>query len=343
MTSPQRRRIAAALHRRRPDRVPLGELHIEDGLVAALARRGGTGPVDAAARAAVAEGLHLDALGAYPELADGRPLLGVHLAGASASGGGPHAGRALGLPDPGRLDWSPLRTARERSALAVLAVLPGPFGELAYLLGIERLLVLSWRRPDEARRLGEAMVDYGLELARLSLEHGAEVLVVGEDVAWDGGLLLRATTYRSLFLPALEREVAELRGLGAPVVFHSDGDVTALLDDLLDLGVDGLHGCSAASGVDLAVLAGRTDDRLCLWGNLDLDQLAPEARPGLEARVDATVATGSSLSGYVFGTSAGILDAALPAASVQAAFDCAHLAALAAAGRPAAASGDLRP
>lgn len=329
MSSPERRRVADALACRPPDRVPLGELHVEDGLLAALAGQPGAGHLGHAARARVLEGLHLDAVAAYPNLPGGRPLLGAHLAVGSAEPGQAHVGTPLDLPDPARLDWSPLRAARDESPLAVLAVLPGPFGELAYGQGIERFLVLTWRRPEEARRLGEAMVDYGLELARLAREHGAEAFVIGEDVAWDGGLLLRAATYRSVFLPALEREVAGLRSLGAPVVFHSDGDPGALLDDLLVAGIDGLHGCSAAAGTELSARAARAGRPLCLWGNLELDAFAEEDRAGLEGRVDAAVTAGAASPGYVFGTSAGILDAALPAASVKAAFERAHARALA--------------
>lgn len=336
MSSPQRARVAAALARQRPDRVPLGEFFVEDRLVAALAGMPPGMQVAAATRSAVLEGLHLDAVACYPELT-GRPLLGVHLAGdGSGDGQGDrqghgrgdrsgrrHVGSALGLPDPGGLDWSPVRAARERSPLFVFAMLPGPFGELAYLMGIERFLLLSWRRPDEARRLAEAMVDYGIELARLALAHGAQGFVVGEDIAWDRGLLLRAALYRSLFLPALEREIVALRALGAPVVFHSDGDVRALLDDLVATGIDALHGCAAAPGMDLASLAIRVDGRLCLWGNLDLDAFADEG-PALARRVDRTLEAGSCAPGYIFGTSAGVLDTSLPAKGVQAGFDRAH-------------------
>lgn len=330
MTTPQRRRVAAALGHEPIDEVPFGELYVEDGLVAGLAGlagRAGRGPVSFGTRRDVLEALHLDAIGVYPGLpGGGGPMLGVHLAGSGPSGPGPSDPDAspagiLGLPEPSRLDWRPLEAWANEAPFFTMMVLPGPFGELAYLLGIERLLVLAWRDPDRARRLGEAMVDYGIELARLAREHGAEGFVIGEDVAWDGGLLLRVSTYRAIFLPALEREVAALRAFAMPIVFHSDGDLTALLGDLAGLHLDGIHGLSPAAGVDLARLAERLGPALCRWGNLDIDAMADPTDAVLETRVLEALRAGSSSSCYIFGSSAGILDAALAPAAVAAAFD----------------------
>jgi uroporphyrinogen decarboxylase len=321
--------------------------------------------------------LHLDCAAAYPELPDGRPLLGAHLAARPTRGG-----RVPGWPvdpvelvAPDELDWTPLRTMREATPRFVLAVLPGPFGELAALGGIDRLLVACWRRPQEVRALAEAMVDYGLALARRGLEEGAEGFVIGEDVAYDGGLLLRPTLYRRIFLPALEREVAALGALGLPVILHSDGDLSALRHDLDRLGLAGLHSCPfAAAGAGSGAPGGdgdgdrpgtthpRVDGRApwplnggppCRWGNLGLDAFLAGDEAAVAARVDEAIeAGGGDAPGYVFGTSAGILDASLPARAVLAAYAHAHAHAHAAgdgevagagpsggAGRPADRSG----
>jgi uroporphyrinogen decarboxylase len=324
MSSAQRRRVAAALARERSDRVPLGELHVDDRLLAGLVGLAGTDRLDAATRFGVLDRLHLDAIGAYPLLANGAPLLGAHLALERAGEPVCHLGVKLGLPDPVGLDWSPVRQASDASPFFVVSVVPGPFGELAYATGIERFLLLAWREPDRARRLAEEMVDYGLELARLAVAAGAEGFVVGEDIAWDGGLLLRASTYRQLFLPALKREVDGLHRLGGPVVLHSDGDLRGLIGDLAATGIDGLHGCVPSFGLDLRSLDEQSGRRLSFWGNLGLDSLDPQRPATLENRVDAALEAASGLAGYVFGTSAGILDASLSPSAVQAAYDRAY-------------------
>lgn len=329
MSSPERRRVAATLARQPADRIPLGELFVEDGLVAALAGRHRERPVPFATRRAVLERLHLDAIAAYPELPGGGPMLGVHLAAGEASGHPSPAGSAtvpsrLGLPDPAELDWRPLRAWRSDSPFFTLAVLPGPFGELAYSQGVERFLALAWRRPEEARQLAEAMVDYALELAGRAREQGAEGFLIGEDVAWERGLLLRAATYRALFLPALRREVEGLRAHGAPVLFHSDGDLTGLLADLEGLGLDGLHGLSFDARPGLRLLTERLDGRLARWGGLDLAVLAGPPAGVLSSHIGEALAAGGGSPGFVFGSSAGVLDATLDPARVQEAFDEAY-------------------
>jgi uroporphyrinogen decarboxylase len=217
-----------------------------------------------------------------------------------------------------------VRAWREDSPFFTLMMLPGPFAELAYLSGLEQFLVGTRRDPGATRRLAEGMVDYALVLAERAFLAGAQGFLIGEDLAWDRGLFLRRETYAELFLPALHRQRATLRSLGLPVLLHSDGAFGDLLEDLAEVGLDGLHGLQPSAGIELGALKARFGDRWCLWGNLELDVIAAATPRILEQTVSETLRVGAATPGFIFGSSAGVLGADLPAERVRATYDLAR-------------------
>ena len=322
----ERERVGAALRREPTDRVPFGEFLVEDGLVRALAGLAPGAPITFATHSRVLADLGQDAVVGYPATRDGRPLHGVHL-GAGQGGREPRACDPLarfGLPQPDELDWGPLRAWVEDSPFFTFAMLPGPFSELLYLLGTEDFLALTLRDPVVAARLAEGMVDYALDLARRAHELGAEGFLVGDDIAWHRGLYLSPASWRGIFLPALRREMEALRDLGVPVVLHSDGNLTEVLEDWAGLGADGLHGLQSSAGMDLASLKLRFGSRLCLWGNVDMQDIADASRHELDQVLHAIFTTGNATPGFIFGSSAGDLGVDLPAERVRETYELAN-------------------
>ncbi|MBY8988357.1 MAG: nucleoside 2-deoxyribosyltransferase, partial [Candidatus Lokiarchaeota archaeon] len=51
---------------------------------------------------------------------------------------------------------------------------------------------------------------------------------------------------------------------------HTDGQVTPLLDFVIDCGFDGLHSLEPTAGVDLALVKKKVGHKLCLLGNIDV-------------------------------------------------------------------------
>jgi hypothetical protein len=65
--------------------------------------------------------------------------------------------------------------------------------------------------------------------------------MLGDDIAWNHGLVINPDWYRSWIKPQHQRLIDFAHGADMRVIFHSDGDIYALMDDFIDMGVDVLN------------------------------------------------------------------------------------------------------
>ena len=62
---------------------------------------------------------------------------------------------------------------------------------------------------------------------------------------------------------------------GIKIVFHSDGNLMQVLDQIIATEVDGLHPIEPTAEMNLAHVRELCPDRVVLIGNLDCSQLLP--------------------------------------------------------------------
>ena len=91
-----------------------------------------------------------------------------------------------------------------------------------------------------------------------------------DDMAGTSGLLLDADHFRRYAFPWYKRMGGICRQLDKAMIFHSDGNIWPILDDIVDAGFWGLHPIDPkAMGIN--EVKARYGDRLSLLGNIDLD------------------------------------------------------------------------
>jgi uroporphyrinogen decarboxylase len=108
-----------------------------------------------------------------------------------------------------------------------------------------------------------------------------DVIAWGDDVAIQESTLMSPGTYRELVKPRHKRMVQALKSrCGAKIHFHSCGSVYALLEDLIDIGIDALNPIQvSAHNMDPATLKREFGDRLTFWGGIDTQQVLPYGSP----------------------------------------------------------------
>ena len=108
--------------------------------------------------------------------------------------------------------------------------------------------------------------------------HGIEAGMLGDDIAFKTGPLLRPIWMRKHYFPRLARVIAAYHARGIKVLFHSDGNLNPILGDLVDAGIDGLNPLETLAGMDIADIH-RRYPTLFLCGGIDVSQLLPFGSP----------------------------------------------------------------
>jgi len=105
-----------------------------------------------------------------------------------------------------------------------------------------------------------------------------EAVFVPEDIAFNTGTIFSINFLRKEFFPRLKRIVEAYHHRGIKVIFHSDGNLWKVMDDLVDCGIDALNPIESSAGMDIGELRQRYP-KLVLWGGIDCSKLLSSGTP----------------------------------------------------------------
>jgi uroporphyrinogen decarboxylase len=293
----RKQRVALTIRKEQADRVPRGELCIDDAVVSAC-----LGVRDVA----------------HPHRVEFASRLGLDLVCLPADYG--RRGEKSRLPATDAVRWNGLDRWCTETDFFVFVLMDGGFSWGMRLLGFEDFMLAVARDAAKIQSLVRNVEAFNSALIREAASRGAHGIVIADDIAHGSGLMIPPESLRRFFFPSLARQAELARREGLSVFFHSDGNLDSVLDDLAHSGVDGLQCIEKGAGMmDLDAVRKKYGDRLCLWGNLDPALLtAPLNREELEREVSAIAAT-ASRGGVIFGTSSGLFKGMLPG-SIQYAY-----------------------
>lgn len=140
--------------------------------------------------------------------------------------------------------------------------------ETAYeMRGMVQLFTDFYERPGYVRALFECISERRCFQAKRLAEAGVDVLRIGDDIATQAGLLVSPAMYREWIKPYHAEAVSAARLVDPdlPVLYHSDGTLTALLPDLIEAGVTAINPVQAEC-MPLPQIKAEFGDRLVLWG-----------------------------------------------------------------------------
>jgi len=207
-------------------------------------------------------------------------------------------------PSPDRIDWQRLEREyplwRERGWWIEVGGWFGfdPIG--AWAVGLERMLIAMVEQPEWCQEMFTTALELQIALMEMLLEKGYEFHCYSfpDDLGYRGGLLFSPKTYREVLKPVHRRAVEWCHQHGIKVMMHSCGNITALLDDLIEVGIDGLNPFEVKAGMDVIAAKRKYGDRLVLQGGIDVRTWSdPDA---VEAEIAAKLPILKENGGYIF-------------------------------------------
>ena len=184
----------------------------------------------------------------------------------------------------------------------------GPFTAAYMAMGFARFFLRLMDDPAFVQRVMENRTAWCIAQYQCAVDLGAEIVILGEDVAFNDGPMIRPQRYRELVLP-FHREI--VAALDVPVIWHSDGDMRALLPVAIEAGFVGVHGLEPAAGINLAAVRREFGRDLALIGNLDIRVLAQDDLGAVRREVERCLrdgVSGDSAGGYLFATCNSLFD-----------------------------------
>ena len=106
------------------------------------------------------------------------------------------------------------------------------------LRGMENLLIDFIDAPDFVHELLDILAEFAAGLVRALSSFPVNGIRFSDDWGGQRGLLLSPQMWREFLKPRLKRMYAEAHAQGFDVFIHSCGDVSSVLDDLIEIGVD---------------------------------------------------------------------------------------------------------
>ncbi|MEE8541674.1 MAG: uroporphyrinogen decarboxylase family protein [Desulfobacterales bacterium] len=214
------------------------------------------------------------------------------------------------LPNPHEESfYEPARQFLERyhnSDLAIFAMLR-PFGMFNTIYSMPMMAFAFALRDD--LKLINTMMDIFAEWNIAVLEKlqglGVDFFLACNDMAYKAGPLVSPQVFREVFLPKM-KDVAD--AIKIPWAFHSDGDLTLVMEDLLTLGMNAVNPFEPPV-MDLKEAKAKWGDRICLWGNIDLVQTLPYGSvEEVEAEVKQRIKEAGQGGGYICASANSITD-----------------------------------
>ncbi len=320
-----RERVLLSLNCQQPDRVPFLEAVIDEPVALALlgqqppeGLKGGelgtgddpvlTGTLMGSENyeaLSLAEELGLDGLGMYLFLKHGGVQIEVdgHFMVAGGSVKTRQDLNNIDLPDPDDLQiYEPYQRWLEElkpTGLARFCFLNLGSDPAILGMGFETFAETIYDDPGLIHDLIALYTDwYGKAVTHLC-EMDFDFLWFGDDIAFKNAPYVSPKTFRELFMPYYRKVTANIT---KPWIFHSDGNLYPILDDLLSLGMNGLHPIEPGA-MDLSDLKKRYGSNLCLVGHINVDTLSRGTPEEVDRLVKEAIVAAAPGGGYICGSS----------------------------------------
>ena len=197
---------------------------------------------------------------------------------------------------------------KRRGDLAVNALIGLAVDEAVLAMGLENFCYALYDNRSLVGRLLDMYVDYYAALVDHLMEIGIDFLWAGTDIAYRTGPMFDPDTFRDLLLPRI-RGITER--ITVPWIFHSDGNILPVMEDLLSLGMNAIHPIEP-DAMDIEQFADAFGERVCLAGNVSIDLLSRGTPEQVEEEVKRLMRTLGPRGGYIISSANSIPAWVLP-------------------------------
>ena len=193
--------------------------------------------------------------------------------------------------------------AHKDDSCAIACVRLG-IGATLLSMGIEAFSYAMADDPQLIMEVHGAYADWTCQVVPMLEDVGFDVIWAFDDVAFNSGPVFSPNFYVTHILPK-EREVA--RTFSLPLITHSDGDMTPLLDVWLELGQAAIHPIQP-DVMDIGMVKEKYGAHVCIVGNIFMSDLVHKEPEDIDGQVRDRIEKIGSGGGYIISSSNSLTD-----------------------------------
>ncbi len=142
------------------------------------------------------------------------------------------------------------------------------------LRGMENLFIDFKENPDFVHELFHMITELNLEMIGRVADFSIDGIRFSDDWGSQRSLLMSPDTWREFIKPYVGRMYSEAHRLGYDVFIHTCGDITAILDDLIEIGVN-VFNPFQPEAMRIEEIIDRYAGRLAFHGGLSIQHTLP--------------------------------------------------------------------
>lgn len=159
----------------------------------------------------------------------------------------------------------------------VLGGTPHPFERMQYLRGSEALYMDLAYGAEEVLKLRDMVHEYNMQNIAMWCETDVDGISFNDDWGAQHSLLISPALWREIFKPLYADYCRAIHAAGKFAFMHSDGQISAIYPDLIEIGVDALN--SQLFCMDIEELGRLYKGKITFWGEIDRQYLLPFGTP----------------------------------------------------------------
>lgn len=163
------------------------------------------------------------------------------------------------------------------------------------LFGWDLLLTAAGVDPEGFGKVADRYSSWLMQYVRALAKCDSPVIMVHDDIVWTEGPFLHPDWYRRYIFPNYKKYMQPLLEAGKKVVFTSDGNYTAFIDDVADCG---FHAFVLEPTTDMAYIAEKYGRTHAFIGNADTRVLLMGSRDDIYREVKRCMDIGKKCPGF---------------------------------------------
>jgi len=159
---------------------------------------------------------------------------------------------------------------------------------LTRLIGQENTLLWMGLYPERLGACINRIGEFYLACCRAAIDAAdgrLDGFVIWGDVAYRKSVFFSPEYWRAYFKPWVKAMVEYCHARGLPVIYHGCGNVKAIFEDYIEIGVDAYNPLEVKAGMDVVELRRQYGHRIGFCGNLDVQKWERGDRDEIAAEV----------------------------------------------------------